>query len=528
VAARLLPAATVAFAFALFCMPLACFDVWWHLEHGRWIAQTGQVPRVDLFTYGSFGAPYLDQHWGFQVLCWAVYALGGIPWLVLASAALGAATVAAGLASRSAATPVSLAAFAWILPIHVLSVRNFVRPELITLLSLGLVLWILHASLRRPRLLWVLPVLQVFAINCHSVAVANVGVIGAFALHRALSRWRSSGPLPGPSAKLELAVLAACSLAGLATPYGVDGFLLPILLMRKLSVDHAFWAGITEDLVSPLVYLDREYLSFFVVAFFAQIALGALSFALVWRDGRFDLYRALVFAAFTYLALTAQHNINLFAVAGGAVTMWNLADWAAARPRVRDWLLAARTEAGVAAILVLLFASVVTGAWHRATGSARAFGLGEQADLYIHGPAEFAGREGMPQRAYVASFAQAAVYGFHNGPARLTYIDGRLEHPELGTILNFRRVKELLADQDAMARGDRAMLDVIAPDARSPEDWPAILLDSSCCGPQIRGLLRNRDWRIVFADRTGAVFLSQPLAERLALPRASLAPLFGR
>jgi hypothetical protein len=263
------------------------------------------------------------------------------------------------------------------------------------------------------------------------------------------------------------------------------------------------------------------------VAFFAQVALGVLSFALAWCDRRFDLYRLLLFAVFTWLALTAQRNVNLFAVVGGAVTLWNLADWTAARPRVEAWLRTRVCERAVGALLVVLVLAVVTGGWQRVTHARRGFGLGEEPDLYIHGPARFAGREGMPHRAYVADYSQGGVYAFHNAPERLPFIDGRFEHPRRSTLEGYLRVRNLLADRAAMARGDRSLLAVIAPDARSEEEWPAILLDALRAGPQIVGLLRNPDWRLVYADRTGTVFLSRRLAERLGLPAASLAPLLG-
>jgi hypothetical protein len=516
------------FALLLLCMRLACFDVWWHLQHGRWIVENGRVPRVDLFTYGSLGEPYLDQHWGFQILCWAVYALGGVPLLVLANAAIGTTAVGAAIASRSQGVPPSLVALAWILPIHVLAARSFVRPEQITLVAIAITLWILRASIQRPRLLLILPVIQVFAINCHAVAITNVAVIGAFVVHRAWLRWRGPAqPLAGPSGKLESSVLAASALAGLASPYGLAGFLLPVTLLREISVDREFWSHLSNELLSPLVYLNAEGLNFFVVAFFAQVGIGALSFLLLPRGRRFDPYRVLLFAGFTYLALSAQRNINLFAVVVGAVTMWNVADGVSSRPRWQAWFKSPRTTRAVGVVLVALIVSVVTGEWYRVTGSPREFGLGEQANLYIHGPARFAARDGMPRRAFVVGFAQGAVYEFHNAPERLSYMDGRLEHRRRSTIVGFMDVKERLADRAAMARADRSMLAVIAPEATSPEEWPAIILDPQWAGPQITGLLANPEWRIVFADRTGAVFVSRRLADQLALPAASLAPLYG-
>jgi hypothetical protein len=104
---------------------------------------------------------------------------------------------------------------------------------------------------------------------------------------------------------------------------------------------------------------------------------------------------------------------------------------------------------------------------------------------------------------------------------------GRLDHRRRSTIESYLRVRTLLATRALMARGDRRALEIIAPDVTSPEEWPAILLDSVAGRRQIEALLANPDWRVVFADRTGAVFVSHQLADRLALPKASVAPIFA-
>jgi hypothetical protein len=323
-------------------------------------------------------------------------------------------------------------------------------------------------------------------------------------------------------------VFCASALAGLVSPYGVEGFMLPIALLKKLTVDRELWLYMSTELLSPLVYLNAADLTFLVVAFFAQIAIGALSFLVLPAGQRLHLFRLLIFAAFTYLALSAIHNINLFAIVAGTVMMWNLADGVAARPRWQAWIRAPGTERAAGALLVILIVWVGTGTWHRAMGSPREFGLAEQKNLYMHGPARFAARDGMPRRAFVVPFAQGAVYEFHNAPERLAYLDGRLEHRQRSTIRSYLRARTLLGVRALMARRDREVLEIIAPGATSPAEWPAILLDSVGGRFQIEALLANPEWRVVFADRTGAVFVSRELADRLALPKASVAPIFAR
>ena len=161
-------------------------------------------------------------------------------------------------------------------------------------------------------------------------------------------------------------------------------------------------------------------------------------------------------------------------------------------PDCRSAPALASRRAGTPPSLAALCVAVVTGAWQRITHARRGFGVGEEADLFLHGPARFAGRAGMTRRA---------------------------------TLEAHLRVKALLADRAAMARGDRSLLELIAPGETSEEQWPAIVLDRMRAGPQIVGRLANPDWRRVFADRSGTVFPSRVLADRLGLPAASPAPL---
>ncbi|MBU0728839.1 MAG: hypothetical protein KKE17_08070 [Proteobacteria bacterium] len=61
----------------------------------------------------------------------------------------------------------------------------------------------------------------------------------------------------------------------------------------------------------------------------------------MWKAKRIDVFRIVLFVAFTHLALLAWRNIGVFAVVAGIVTCWNFGDWLAfdrdmsvSRPRI--------------------------------------------------------------------------------------------------------------------------------------------------------------------------------------------------
>ena len=67
----------LALTFLLGIFPLKDADYYWHLRTGDLIRQTGQIPRVDFYTFTRQGTPWIDLHWMFQV---------GISWISASTA----------------------------------------------------------------------------------------------------------------------------------------------------------------------------------------------------------------------------------------------------------------------------------------------------------------------------------------------------------------------------------------------------------------------------------------------------------
>ena len=69
----------LALTFLLGIFPLKDADYFWHLRTGDLIRKTGEIPRVDFYTFTRQGTPWIDLHWIFQVGISWLNEHGGVP-----------------------------------------------------------------------------------------------------------------------------------------------------------------------------------------------------------------------------------------------------------------------------------------------------------------------------------------------------------------------------------------------------------------------------------------------------------------
>jgi hypothetical protein len=118
------------------------------------------------------------------------------------------------------------------------------------------------------------------------------------------------------------------------------------------------------------------------------------------RPGRPSPFRLLLFAAFAALALKARRNGFVFAAVAGAVSAWNLAEWATDLVRARGkpgrpWI----GRAAAFAALTGVVAALGSGSFHVWQNMERTLGLGEKPHTYPHAAIARAGLPGMPGRS---------------------------------------------------------------------------------------------------------------------------------
>lgn len=525
-----LRAGVLLLTFLACCFPLYDTDFWWHLRTGELILERGQVPQLDWFTFTDFDKPWIDLHWGFQLLITGLYRLGGVNLVILAKAAVLTAAVGIAWSAGGERLPAWIKAALWLLPVVAISGRGYERPEMLSQLFLAGWLWIAARAEQKPRLVWWLPALQLVWVNCHALFVLGLIVGGCYAVDRAAreiagGRWGLALPSAQPAAHQIIRAGGLVALACFANPYFEEGALFPLTLYRKFTVDQAFYSANIGEFQRPIDYLlARNWRPFAIqpgdIYLFAEIGvwlLTAISFARLAIRGRWNVMRALLFAGFSHLAWEASRNTNIFALVSGVILSANWQEFSELRSRPATGRRQRYFTWVMSAIVAGLIVAVVTGWWNRWGEGNKPFRLGEGEAWFIHDAARFAGQPGFPERAFVANNGQAAVYIYHNGPDRRVFMDGRLE---VCTRFTFEVFNNILL---RMAHGDPSWLTLFVNGEAEP---PAVLLDSRYSRAQIAGMMATPGWRLVFADPSGAVFLDHKLADKLALPATDPRPLY--
>ena len=509
--------------FLSLCFPLYDTDFWWHLKTGEWIWQTKSVPQVDIYTFTDQGQPWIDLHWGFQLLITALYHTGGVNLVILTKAAVITAAVAVAWFAGGRALPVWLKAATWVLPAICITGRGYERPEMLSQLFLAIWLWMAMRVESRPRLIWLLPFIQLVWVNCHALFVLGlvVGasyVIDCISREFAQGRWGLETPTRNPSAKAIIRAGGLVVIACLANPYFEEGAFFPLTLYRKFNVEQEFYSANVGEFRQPLAFaMQYGWRSFKSIYLLAEIGVWCATAAtfvwLFYRHRRWSVLRGLLFAAYSHLAWEATRNTNIFAFVSGFIACENLNEAFAAPAQVPN--ARSRLHATWAMIVVVagLIVTVITGIWAQIGEANKRFGLGQAPDWFIHDASLFAGGPGFPQRALVANNGQAAVYIYHNAPDRLVFLDGRLEVCSLETFKAYNSIHA------AMAQGNPVWQTIFQ---QNEGELPIVILDSHYSLLQIRGMLTTKGWRLVFADRTAAVFLDDEQADKLSLPKIEL------
>lgn len=207
--------------------PVWYLDTWGHWKYGQWITEHHRLPEREPFSvYSDRGAPLLDTWWLSQVLCYRVYAAGGVEGIALffalveltkAALYLGALRRASGSLALAVVGLALMQAGRW--PYSLVF-----RPQ-----AIGEVCWatLLFIAARPPWPKWgvvAAPLLVALWANLHGGFLLAFVLLGALLLSRAgdvmKGRLRPSAVLDDAEVRRLGLTLALCLAATGLTPYG--------------------------------------------------------------------------------------------------------------------------------------------------------------------------------------------------------------------------------------------------------------------------------------------------------------------
>jgi len=322
---------------------LVTADLGRHIKNGEVLLDDTSVLERNFYSYTQPDFEVLNHHWGggAQVL-FIVISLAAL------AAFIGAARLYAGWDTIG---------FVALVALPLLAERTEIRPEALSYLFAGLFFLILciyresfgsgatsHALPRTydrayaAKLLWLLPLIEIFWVNSHIYFILGPLLIGAFIAESLISR-RSQ-------LKRLLLVFTATVVATIVSPFGYRS------LMETVTIFQNYGYRLAEN--QSVVFMQRLGGSPNLVLFELAFGLLIIVVAIIMFRNRKSLRPAHLFVGFglSVMAWLAIRNISLFGLFFIPLTA-SLVE--SATPATVDRRLASRWAASLLAALLVIF-----------------------------------------------------------------------------------------------------------------------------------------------------------------------------
>lgn len=179
--------------FAVFIILLTTFkisgddDVFWHLATGRYIVETGTVPSTDIFGFVTQGQQWMPFEWGWDVLTYGLYNIGGYTTLSIFRTLIFLLIfyLFFVILRKFRVSYTIIFLFLTILAFGIID-RLTPRPHIISMLFFVLLLYIIidykYFKRNNYKILFFIPLLFLFWANMHMGIIAGVFLMGIFVL----------------------------------------------------------------------------------------------------------------------------------------------------------------------------------------------------------------------------------------------------------------------------------------------------------------------------------------------------------
>ncbi len=380
---RILMVIVLALAFLLASFTVRNSDYWMHLATGRALVEGRYTFGADPFAHTTAGVYWANNTWLSDLLLYGLSRMAGEDaspggaLVVIVKALLVTLLVWVLLCIRRPGQSAWLPVVCVALTTLALGPHLILRPTCVSVLFLGVTLWVLQRESKSPRTaettgwrvlltaaperLGTLPVLFALWVNLDSWFLLGPLTVGLYLLGETLARDGDPAERRGLRFAL-VGGLAACLL----NPHFFRAFALPPDLAVVLHP-----GALREDALFQSLFLSPFSEGYFAaglgtspvgLAYFVLLGLGLLSFALdraEWRGWRVALWA-------TFAGLSAWHwrFVPFFAIVAGPITALNLQDYAIHRfgvgvpatPAARRWALGGRALTLLLGLVLLILA----------------------------------------------------------------------------------------------------------------------------------------------------------------------------
>lgn len=275
----------------LFLFPINASDFYHHLNTGRDIWNTHELPYSDTYSFTAFGKPWVAHSWGTGLVYYLLYASVGSVGISAFTALVGIGTVWFLLKMAKRLHVSALLAYPVVsLIAALLSLRWPTRPEIFSPFFLSIVL--LGLSNRTRISVWYIALFFLWGILYGSSAFLGIGILGLFVIFVSTQKIRDS-------VITLLSAVAAC-LNG----YGLSSFLY-ILQIPAIAAHTGEWLPILETInpVRPdlVLFYQWQVVSYII---FTAVSIGAFILAVFKKQKSGMVWMAMLLA----IAVAAPYN----------------------------------------------------------------------------------------------------------------------------------------------------------------------------------------------------------------------------
>jgi len=225
-------------------------DIGFHLAAGEWMVNHGEIMKNDVFTYTQFGDKYIDLNWFYQIIIYSVFNNFKSHGLVIFNAFLIAFSFLLLLSRiKTMMSPnYNLISFFMLVGIQALPME--IRPHVFSWVLLNLILYVLELyTFKKINRLYFLPIIMLFWINIHSLAILGLATISMFAVGSFLfNNYKVDKKL--------LVYLLISMAVFLINPYFIEGSLYPF--QQFTLITGGFEKKYITELQSPFTLADLK------------------------------------------------------------------------------------------------------------------------------------------------------------------------------------------------------------------------------------------------------------------------------
>ncbi|MGB3017855.1 MAG: hypothetical protein WBC65_08615 [Ignavibacteria bacterium] len=189
-------------------------DVFWHLATGRYIVETGHVPSVDIFGFVTQGQQWMPFEWGWDVLTYALYNIGGYTALSILRTVIFVLIfwILYVILKKFKVSTFLTVLFFIILAFGIMD-RLTPRPHVISMLFFAVLLYIFFdfRYFRRGtgKLIYFLPLVFLIWANMHMGILAGLFLFGIYITSEIFIYFGKSNQGVSPLSKKQLQMLTA-------------------------------------------------------------------------------------------------------------------------------------------------------------------------------------------------------------------------------------------------------------------------------------------------------------------------------